>query len=80
MTDRSSLLAVALALAACGPSAAEVSKAKAAAYNTEFARVWNACDTELKDRFHADGLKIEDPQQGCGPAGMNAATPTAPTR
>src|SRR5262249_50036143 len=48
----------------CGPNAAEVQKAKGSAYNTDFSNVWNACDTELKERFHADGLKVEDPEKG----------------
>jgi hypothetical protein len=60
---RRAVIVCALA-AGCGPNTADVQKAKDSAYNTEFARVWNACDTELKDRFHADGLKIEDPERG----------------
>src|SRR5262249_17963412 len=33
--------------AACGPSPAELQKAKGLAYQTELARVWDACDDEL---------------------------------
>jgi hypothetical protein len=57
------LLGVAAA-AACGGAAPDVSKAKASAYNTEFVTVWNAVVAEMHERYHDDGIKIEDGEKG----------------
>jgi hypothetical protein len=53
-------------LAACGGAAAEHNggKAKAAAYNTDFGTVWNAIVAEMHERYHEEGIMVEDGAQG----------------
>ena len=57
-------LALALGLAACGPSAAEQREALEATYQTDRATLWNELRAEMKEQFPATGLAIEDEQQG----------------
>ncbi len=51
-----------LTLAACGPTASEVRAAKASAYKTEFANVWNAVVDEVKEDYPR--FKVESPIRG----------------
>jgi hypothetical protein len=60
---RLALLVVAT-VAACGGAASDIGKAKASAYNTEFATVWNAVVAEMHDRYHDDGIRVEDAEKG----------------
>jgi hypothetical protein len=55
--------AILVALAACGPKAADVAKARESVYQTEYANVWNAAQAEVNERF-ADRIKIADASKG----------------
>jgi hypothetical protein len=51
-----------VAVAACGPSNQKISAARSAAYNTEYALVWNALSSAVKRDYPT--LKIEDAAEG----------------
>jgi hypothetical protein len=57
-----SVLVLAAALSACGPSRAEVRAANHSVYQTEFANVWNAVVSVVKEQYPR--AVIEDPGTG----------------
>jgi hypothetical protein len=57
------LCVFAFALAACGPKAADVARAREAVYQTDYAVVWNAVQAEMEERF-ADRIKVRDADKG----------------
>src|SRR5438045_2235990 len=48
--------------AACGPSVAEVKRARSVSYQTDFANVWNVVSEEVRSEFH--NIKLEDAVHG----------------
>lgn len=62
-TSLGSLALAVIALAAgCGPSASEIRRAKASIYRTQFANVWNAVVTSVREEYPR--LKRENPIHG----------------
>jgi hypothetical protein len=57
------LIVLSLVVAACGPSAAEVKKAKSSAYKAPFAKVWEEVSAEVNAKFK-DKMKVEDAVNG----------------
>jgi hypothetical protein len=57
------LIAAAAAVSACAASQAQVREAREAAYQTEFATVWNAIAAEMNEKFK-DAIKVEDATAG----------------
>jgi hypothetical protein len=63
-TMRTGLTVMVAALFSCGASPANLRAMHQAVYQTHYANVWNAVTAEMHDRFHDDGIWVEDVTKG----------------
>src|ERR1700751_1670372 len=63
MKARSIVGLLVVSLAACGPNAAIVQRARTAGYQTDVGNVWKAVAEEMHQRF-PDKIKVEDKDKG----------------
>src|SRR5215470_1077978 len=59
---RVTILAGAALAMGCGGTSADLHTVRATVYNADFTTVWNAVTAEMHDRFHDEGIKVEDVQ------------------